>query len=361
MLYLDYAKKKYRFLKYNIQESDLKLLHSTFKDNLSRYIPYFSGINEIDLQMLLSKKNTLSAYKLESYAKCPFSYLLSFLLDVDDFQENIFTYIGNVTHKALEDFLNQGYYDLEAIMSKYEFPEAENHKYKVYQEIIKDNVEMIKEVVSDFHKTSKFDKILTEHSIKQAFNDDFKLSGVVDKVMFDDELKYYLVVDYKYSGKDFKREDLTKVYNIQLPLYLYALKKLYPEYNPAAMLYQQTSLIKEKRGEELDYRMKGMVIDSVSIVRRIDPTVSKIVGVKIKEDDTLKDSQNTIITILEMDKLLEDTENNIKDIALRIKSGDFSIEPLLEDYDPQSKNYIACKYCKFGSICYSKNKHLGGE
>lgn len=361
LLYLEYAKKKYRFLKYNIADEDLKLLHSTFKDNLSRYIPYFSGINQIDLQMLISKKNTLSAYKLESYAKCPFSFLLNFLLEVDDFKESIFTFIGNVTHKALEDFLNNGSYDLQAIMNDYEFPEDESHKYEVYREVIKDNVEMIKEVVNDFHKTSRFEKILTEHSIKQDFNEDFKLSGVVDKVMIDEEYKYYLVVDYKYSGKDFKKEDLTKVYNIQLPLYLYALKKLYPDYNPAAMLYQQTALIKEKRGEELDYRMKGMVINSVGVVKRIDPTVTKIVGVKVKEDDTLKESKNTIISIEDMNKLLEDTRNNIENIALRIKSGDFTIEPLLEDYDAQSKNYIACKYCKFGSICYSKNKHLGGE
>ena len=361
LLFLDYAKKKFQFIKYNIIEDDLKLLNSTFKDNLSKYIASFSGINEFDLKLLIKKKNTLSAYKLESYAKCPFSYLLGFLLEIDDFKESIFTYIGNVTHKTLEDFMKFGSYDLDAIIKEYDFPKDISHKYEVYQEIIKDNVEMIKEVINEFHRTSNFRKVLTEHSIKQDFNEDFKLSGVVDKVMFDEEYKYYLVVDYKYSGKDFKREDLTKVYNIQLPLYLYALKKLYPDFNPAAMLYQQTSLIKEKRGEELDYRMKGMVIDSATIARRIDPSESKIVGVKIKADETLKENKNTIISIEEMDKLLQDTENNIKATALRIKNGDFTIEPVLEDYDPQSKSYVACRYCKFGSICYSKNKRLGGE
>ena len=46
-----------------------------------------------------------------------------------------------------------------AIMDRYDFPEDEIHKYEIYKEIIKENVEMIKEVVSDFHKTSRFNKI----------------------------------------------------------------------------------------------------------------------------------------------------------------------------------------------------------
>ena len=361
LLVLDYAKKRFMYDKYNIKSVDLETLHNTVKDKYYRYIPYFSGIDKDLLKRLIEKKNTLSAYKLESYAKCPFSYLLGFLLDIDDFKENIFTYIGNVTHRALEVFLKTGDYNLETIMNEFNFPEDEAYKYEVYQEVIRDNVEMIKTVVHDFHQSTSFNKILTEHSIKQPFDEVFNLSGIVDKVMFDETYKYFLVVDYKYSGKDFKREDLDKDYNIQLPLYLYALKKKYNEYQPAAMLYQETSLKKEKRGEVLDYRMKGMVIDLASVVRRIDPTESKIVGVQIKQDETLKNNANTVISKEDMDKLLKDTESRIKRMAEGIKTGDFKIYPLLVDYDQQSKSYIACKYCKFGSICYSKNKLLGGE
>ncbi|PKK94691.1 MAG: hypothetical protein CVV60_05140 [Tenericutes bacterium HGW-Tenericutes-5] len=361
LLVLDYAKKRFMYDKYNIKTADLEVLNNSFKDSYYRYIPQYSGLNKELLKELIEKRNTLSAYKLESYAKCPFSYLLNFLLEIDDFKENIFTYIGNVTHRALEVFLKTGDYDLEEIMNEFTFPEDEEYKYEVYQEVVRDNVEMIKTIVHDFHQTTNFTKILTEHSIKQPFDDVFSLSGIVDKVMFDETYKYFLVVDYKYSGKDFKREDLDKDYNIQLPLYLYALKKKYKEYQPAAMLYQETSLKKEKRGEELDYRMKGMVIDLVSVVRRIDPTESKIVGVQIKQDETLKNNANTVISVEDMDKLLVDTESRIKRMAEGIKTGDFKIYPLLVDYDQQSKNYIACKYCKFGSICYSKNKLLGGE
>ncbi|MFA7076169.1 MAG: PD-(D/E)XK nuclease family protein [Candidatus Izemoplasmatales bacterium] len=360
-IYLDFAKKRYDFDNYNIISPDLIRLNNVFLNKHKLYIPYFSGITKDTLDVLVNKHNTLSAYKLETFNLCPFKYYLSFLLKLDNFSGNIFTYIGNVIHKALEMKTKEGDYDLDFILDSYDFPEEESYKFLIFKEIITENVNMIEQIVSEFENSSLFKKVYSEHKINIDFDETFTLSGVIDKIMIDKENGYYLIIDYKYGDENYSPNDIDKDYDLQLPFYLMAYQKEEPELKPAGILYQQTSLLKETRGKINNYKMKGLIIDLVSVIERFDPSVTRIQGVSINKDGSLPKRSNSFISPMDLDKLIVKTEERVRDIAKKISLGDFKIMPILTDKNQTTNDSISCQYCPFHTICYSKNKHLGGE
>ena len=361
MAFLDYAKKRHDYLNFNLHAQDLKVLHNTFHQHYQQYIPYFSGIDKSDLECLIKQNNTLSAYKMETYNLCPFRYYLTYLLKFDSFKGNVFTYIGNVIHKMIEEKTKFGNYDLEKIMMEFSFPEEEIYKFPVFREIMTENIRIIEDVITDFENTTAFKKALVEEKINLPIDDNFKLTGRIDKVLIDEVYNYFLIIDYKYGDENYNPSDSDKDYDLQLPLYLMAFNKQNRNLKPAGMLYQKTSLAKEVRGTEASYKMKGVVIDLLSVIERIDPTMEKIVGMKLNKDGSLPKNSRSFVSIEKMNDILRETENRMKTVAKNIGLGDFTIKPILYDIDQQTKESVSCKYCNYFSICYSKNKILGGE
>jgi len=360
-LLLDYAKKSYDFNNYNITSEDYIKLHNTLHGFLKKYIPYYTGIESNTLLELVKKNNTLTAYKLEAYNLCPFKYYLKYLLKLDSFEENIYTYIGSIIHKALELNIKQESFNMNTLFSQFTFPKAEAYKYEIFSEIIMENVSIITNIVKEFESNSNFKNIVSEEKIYQKFDDSFYLSGIIDKVMVDEETQYFLIIDYKYSDKDFKKEDLTKEYKLQLPFYLLSYQRAHPELKPAGILYQKTSLQKEERSSNSNYKLKGMIVDLVAIVNRIDPSFSKIQGVNLKKDGTLKENVNTIIPEEEFNTLIAETTKIVDKVSKKILQGNFEIKPILYDKSQRTNDSISCEYCNYSSICFSKNKLLGGE
>jgi ATP-dependent helicase/DNAse subunit B len=361
LAFLDYAKKRHDYLNFNLQSQDLNVLHNSFYQDYQLYIPYFSGIDKTDLERLITENNTLSAYKMETYNLCPFRYYLSYLLKFDSFKGNVFTYIGNVIHKMIEEKTRFGNYDLDKIMTEFIFPPEEIYKFPIFKEILTENIRIIEGVITDFENSTAFKKALVEEKINLPIDDNFKLTGRIDKILIDEVYNYFLVIDYKYGDENYNPSDSEKDYDLQLPLYLMAFNKQNPKLKPAGMLYQKTSLAKETRGTEASYKMKGIVIDLLSVIERIDPTMEKIVGIKLNKDGSLPKNSRSFVSVQKLNDILQETENRIKTVARRVGSGDFTIKPILYDIDQQTKESVSCKYCKYFSICYSKNKLLGGE
>ncbi len=359
LLYLDYAKKRFDFQNYSINTLDLSRLNNLFSDNFKAFYPYFTGINQKTLDYLLAKNNTLTPYKLETYNLCPFSYYLKYLLRLDNFETNIYAFMGNVTHKVLELNTKKVNYNIADIINAQEFPQNDAYKFSLYQELIEENINLIKEVVGSFEELSEFKDKVPEYQINLPYDQDFTLTGKIDKVMIDNKYQYFLIIDYKYGDKNYNPEDIEKDYVLQLPFYMYCYNLAYPNLKPAGMLYQQTSIKKEERNKETDYRMKGLVIDLTSVVERIDPSLSKIVNVRITKDGEFYKNSKSIISKEKIDLLMKRIENLIHSVTKKIKQGNFEIKPILTDFDNLTHDSVSCKYCNYGSICYSKNKVLG--
>ncbi|MDY0024023.1 MAG: PD-(D/E)XK nuclease family protein [Candidatus Izemoplasmatales bacterium] len=360
LLYLDYSKKITDYKYYNLSSPDLILLNNTFKGDYQRFIPEFTGIDNETLKYLLSKNSTLSATKIESYNLCPFKYYLNYLLRINTFEENIFSYIGNIIHRVLELYVKEKTYDIDKVFSEFNFPKSEEYKFKIFKEIIKENIEFIHNIVSTFEEVSHFKEVYSEEPIHFKFNEHFYLTGKIDKVMVDDETKYFIIIDYKYGDHNYSTKDIDKDYIIQLPFYLYAYKHQHPNLKPAGILYQQTSLIKEVRSEEKTHQLKGVVVNLETIVRRIDPSLSYIKGVREVKNGLAK-SDSTLVDQSFFTDLYQKAFSVIEKTSEEIVKGNFSINPVLKDYNQLSSSYVACSFCPYEAICYSKNKHLGGK
>ena len=358
---LEYAKRRYDFDNYSISSKDLNLLNNTFYKNYQEYIPQFTGVNQLTLKNLVSKNNSLSGAKIETYNLCPFRYFLNYLLRIDDFQTNIFTFIGNFIHKALELRLKKPDYNLEEVFSQFDFPKEQSYKKEILFEIILENTEQIIEYINYFEAQSLFKKIYTEEKIDVPYNNSFRLSGYIDKIMVDEENHQYVIVDYKYSDKDFLMTDFETGIKMQLPFYLYTYKKQNPKYDGIGMLYQKTSSSKEQRDTQEDKRMKGIFIHVDDFIKRFDPSVSYIYGVKLKTDGTIKESKNNLLEPNSFNKIYDQVEEMISKTTKKILAGDFKISPIITKRSQLTKNSISCEYCQYSSICYSKNKLLGGD
>ena len=80
-----------------------------------------------------------------------------------------------------------------------------------------------------------------EEKADELFIGDVKVRGKIDRVDVNSDDKTYKVIDYKLSGKKPTKADLETGISLQLPLYLYASKKLIEaelnkEFDPSAAI-----------------------------------------------------------------------------------------------------------------------------
>ena len=134
------------------------------------------------------------------------------------------------------------------------------------------------------------------------------------------------------------------------------------EASPAAMLF--FSMIdpvkkssKNKSDEEIKeelkkkFRMNGMILADIDIIKKMDKTLEKgssnNIPVYLDKDGNISKSRSNTVTKEEFTRLQKTAEKVIKQIAKEILEGNIDIKPAY-----YKKNKIdTCKYCEYKSIC----------
>jgi len=116
-----------------------------------------------------------------------------------------------------------------------------------------------------------------------------------------------------------------------------------------------------KRSDTLknNYQLAGISLEDSSILKKFDLDLSHIKAVRFNKDESLAKSTNRLKTKKEIDEILKETEHKIQTMIKGIESGEFAINPVL--VKGIGKDSVSCEYCGFYSICYNKNKRLGGD
>lgn len=374
---LHYAKDLDSFYKFNMISEELAM----YKHNIT--IPYleydnrFKGINNTKLKERINNELVLAYTSLEMYNECAFKYYVSKILKIDNFENTFKTIIGNVTHHILEIGLVDDIditleimkfiKEKEYVLSKREFFYLE----KLALEL-KEVLKVIKEQVSH----SKLNNYLFESDLYVYKDKDDVLvtfKGQFDKVMYNDDngKKVIAVVDYKTGDIIVSLDNLKYGLNMQLPIYLYLLKKSdsFKDAEIAGFYIQKVidkipvidnkKSINDIRCENM--RLQGFTNSNTSIIEMIDDNYleGKILkNVKYKKDGTL-DSRSKILSRDYMEEITNIVEEKIDLCVDNIVKGDFSINPkVIKD-----KNK-ACEFCTFKDICFMSKKDevvLGGE
>jgi ATP-dependent helicase/nuclease subunit B len=304
------------------------------------------------LEALRNKEYSIS--QLETYAACPYKYFAERILNLEPIEEPSEEIealeMGSLLHSILYEFyteLKKKKILLQSASDK-KFQQAEDLIFKIAKEKI-DSANFNKALsffeiekilgINENRKNSILYKFLEEERnnaegyVPEYFElnfgrmsksgeefkiGEYKFRGKIDRVDVDHSEKRFRVVDYKLGGKKPSTEDLYKGLSLQLPLYMYAAKKL---------IHAQLKKDYEPAGSEiysLKYQEDKFGPQPIRLSRKKTTT---------KEDGHLNEE---LIKIC-----LEAVEKYVN----AIQEGKFHLS-ILEDRETK-----VCQYCNFRAIC----------
>ena len=374
---INYAMELDNLYKYNDEGKYLKLYQNNLNIPYREYNNKFTSIDNNLLKERLLEGLTLSYTSLESFNECSFKYYLSKILRLDIFEENFKTIIGEITHHILEIGINEKI-DIDKEISlfiknlDFEFKDKE----LFYLHILSKELKFMLDFLNESKKTSSLNEYLfeTKLNMEKEYNGiKIDFTGFIDKVMMGkyNEKEVIAVVDYKTGDKNVNLDNLDYGLNMQLPIYLYLLKKskrfkdsiiagFYIERVINNVLNKDKKKSLETQKKE-NLRLSGYTNSNESIISLLDSNYkdSKMIkNLRFKKDGTFYNTCK-VLSNEEMDYLIEKVDSIIDNTIKNIVDGNFFINPKVKG-DKQ----IACSYCKFKDICFKTKDDevvVGGE
>lgn len=310
----------------------------------------FAGfITQTELKDNLQKQNKekyFSITELETFAKCPYKYFLSNILDLyeeEEVEEDVTRKeIGLLLHRILRRFFSK----LKKENRQF-YTELDSKKDELFAELIliaKDEVEKIKTVNPYFFLVEEY--FLGSEKVKSALEsflqyeqenevrinpfefekylqvelntvdgEAIRLRGKIDRIDFDEKTKSIRVIDYKTGAYLPSAQDIADNVSLQMPLYLKMCEKAFEDQFKNITL--SDSIFLQIKKEAAKYK-----INELSLRRML----------KAKSNDEFISAIN--------EKLDE-----VKTMLAAIASGKFNLTKL-KNYE-----YRICRNCKFSPVC----------
>ncbi|MDD6550238.1 MAG: exodeoxyribonuclease V subunit gamma [Lachnospiraceae bacterium] len=352
---------------------------------------------------LYGKSLTMSVSRLETFAKCPCSYLLKYGLKLTPRKKNEFASLdlGNLYHGAIEKYakglkadglgwdsvtpdemnrrLQAGFDDeLKDFAGSELFEDArEDHFSKqAYLNLLLNTQVMTEELKAGRFMPSYFEQELKDLCEASDLTFDvgdghtLSLTGKIDRIDLarSGEKTYVKIIDYK-TGTN--KLDPVRIYEgIQMQLLLYmdmALKGLSQkstgEVLPAAVFYymltdpripEERRLDDQSRRDEIEkvLRPSGIMINDETVIGALDEKLiteesytSKAVDLKTKSKGGLSAS-GSLVTPEDFSTIRDFTKDKAISLGSRIVHGDASVLPYRKGSD------TGCKYCIYKGVCH---------
>ena len=219
---------------------------------------------------------------------------------------------------------------------------------------------------------SKFSPALLEFDLKRDADTAFigksiPLSGKADRVdvyRAENGDAYLRVVDYKTGAKDFHREDIEKGFDLQMPLYLYALTDgvrprlaeklgLPPDtvFRPAGISYFSAAVGSEITARETD----GSTAFNAAVDRLVRTGIASgepeiLAALSASGDKKIVGDPKKAYTDEDFAALFADLEKTVTRISGEMKSGRADIAPT------SHRNMSPCNICAFAAVCRAAQK-----
>lgn len=374
---LSYAKDLDNLYKYNDEGKYLKMYQKNLNIPYKEYNNTYFKVDKALLKDSLESGITLSYTSLEMYNECSFKYFLNSIMKLNIFENTFKIVVGKIVHHILEIGLDKKI-DIDLEISNFikDLDFSFGPKELFYLHKITKEIEFLLDYLEEQKKHSKLNEYLFEEeiSIDKSYDGiDITFKGVIDKVMMTkyNDKEVIAVIDYKTGDKNIKLDTLEYGINIQLPIYLYLLKKSSRFKNSVIagfyiekVLNNCLNIDKNKSLETLkkeNLRLQGYTNSNKTIISLLDDNYldSKMIkGLRFKNDGSFY-STSKVLSDEEMDKLIIVVDEIIDKVIKSIVNGDYEINPKVI----KGKN-IACEYCKFKDICYVTKEQelvLGGE
>lgn len=262
----------------------------------------------------MSKETVYSYSRLGSFKGCKYAYYLSYVADPKpQGKENIYSFLGGMTHTILED-LQQGKINNEEAVQKFldYVEEADLLGLEWISEKVKSNY-----VSSIEHYLANWTKLEGEYELEKEFLidiDGIKIKGFIDILVKNGNIVD--VFDYKTSSK-FAKRDLP-AYGRQLVLYALAIQQLYPDVEIGKIAWHMLKYAKVGRKVEL----------------RADI-------------DIMADFEPYVLEYIYNEETVNELKQYVKDVVQQIESLDNNEE----NYPPTANPFFCGKLCDYSDIC----------
>lgn len=350
-------------IKYNEKNKYLDLLYSNYNINYKKYDNKYSTISKEIFYKYLNNTLNLSYSSMDNFYHCKFKFYLSNILKIDDYEDKLSTYIGNIYHYVLSKSFKENF-NFNEIVNYYitnnPYPKSYKNDYFI-NETLKELVNVI-EVIKYQNTLGSMNETLYEKKIDVEKPGDINITfkGFIDKILKKDN--NIVIIDYKTYKVDVNLNYLPYGLKMQLPVYLYLTKNLNKDYEIIGFYLQQILFGKfnKEYGKTLkeikknNLKLKGYSIGNEDKINLLDTTYADselIYGMKLTSNGFSKYS-NTL-TKQEIDKLINITDSKINECIRDIKNRDFKINPKMIN-----KQNIGCTYCKFKDICFMTNNDI---
>lgn len=353
------------YLKYSTKDDLLTILYSNYF-NKKEYYSYdnsFKGIDKIALRNSLDNNLKLSYSTMDDYYKCKFKYYLNNIMKLNVFESTFKTQIGEIFHYALSNKDNAPIksFDLKVKEANLDI------KGNFYIQKLKEELPFILNVINEQKNLSIFDKELYEQRIQidipnLPIKTTFK--GIIDKLMYKEEINTLIsIIDYKTGSIHSDLSNTVHGLSMQLPVYLYLVKKSNLFTNPKVVgfylqkiIHQEYKINPKKTYDDQrkeDMKLIGYSTDNIEDLEKFDKTYynSEIIkSMKIKADGNFT-SYSKIISDNQIEELIKVVEDKIIEAATNIIEADFAINPKIIANDNKG-----CEYCNYRDICYKTPK-----
>ncbi len=343
------------YLKYGNINNHLSNLLTTYPNH--KYLTYNNNYQKIALNKDFNY--SLSYSKLNTYYECSFKYYCDYILNLNEYIDTFDTYLGSICHDILSKIYNDDF-NFNIVKEEYllNHPFNLTNENKVFLNKILTELEFAIKYLKSFNNITKYNDIETEKYIEININN-IKFNGFIDKVMkYQDNL---VLVDYKTGTPDIDLRLANYGLNLQLPTYIYLIKKIYPNSNIVGIYLQHIlmpSINKDpnkalEEQYENNLKLTGYTLGNENILSDFDPTYENskfIKGLKMTNDGFSKTSK--VLTNDNFTKLEKLVSNKIEECITNIENREFNINPKIVNF-----NNISCPYCKYNKVCFKTEKN----
>ena len=340
---------------------------------------------------LFGTEMRLSSTKIDVYHKCPFRYFCEYGLHIRERRRAKLDALeyGTLMHHIFEVFFSRFCREEYTVME-------EGDVAHIVSGILDDYIERHFGGTEDksrrflylLYRVKSTASKLVEHMIRELSQSDFtpvdfelgvgtdipdytvelqdglrlSVRGSVDRVdcCDADGVRYLRVIDYKTGTKEFNLNDLLYGLNLQMFIYLYAIREnggeRYGAITPAGVLYMPAvsptvnadpDVPDEKiiADVQKQYTMKGVVLDDPAVVAHMEHDGKGLyIPAKLK-DGAVTANAGSLATIEELGAIFRRIDLLTAQMAQSLYDGDVAALPL------KGKKYDGCAYCVYQAVC----------
>ena len=361
---IEFAKMLDNYTNFNVLNKDVYDLYATYGDiNYMKYDNSFKNVSFSLLKKYINRPINISYSSMDSFFKCKFRYYINNLLCLGDFEDTIQTFIGNLFHDSLSKMYNKNF-DLRKEYNNYLKDKKLTNKELFYVNKLYPELEKIIETIRIHDRHSLFNDALTEHNvfIEKDKNLDINVKGYIDKVKIlkEGSNTYVSIIDYKTGNTELSLNNINYGLNMQLPMYLYLIKKDMNNVNVVGFYLQKildskTINSKDYKKDEFDsLKLIGYTINEEDLIEKFDDTYTKsdvIKSMKITKNGFYKYAK--LVSEEEINKIIDIVDDHINEVVNSIKEGDFKINP-----KRINDKLLGCQYCGFKDLCFKREEDI---